>query len=356
MISNLANLPYLGLPGTGTATLAGRTHVFTTEDFGSTGATGMTVFGNPAQPAPNTQPNPYAIINQAQSMLAGTLNQLTSGNIDSALGAVTTQKNQLLAKYNSGNASNEMKTVIQEQVKQLEDYERQLNILKSNSGQLDPQTAYQRSAYIKHGVENLINLSTTTIKAMEAQKAQETQQTSETQGDKPNTLEEKAQKVKEDNIYTRAGEEDLDKATVEAKYYDNIIDKLYESMKGWGTDDKALEEELNKINKDNVVGLMYYWSLKHPEESFMEMFMADADATQKKVYGTRIANAIEEAAKENGVDLTDDEDMKAIKNEMNSWLWINNSVADNYNNLVKKLLAKIDGVEYNFTEYSIFSK
>ena len=365
MISNLsiANAPYLGLPGTGVATLAGRTHVFTTEDFGSSNRTGMTLYGQNGATSIDTgvgatvQPNPYAIINQAQSMLANTLNKLTSGNIDSALGAVITQKNQLISKYNSGNASNELKTVIQEQVKQLEDYERQLNALKTNAGQLDPQTAYQRSVYIKHGVENLINLSTTTIKAMEAQAAQQAQEASEAQGQKPETtLEEKAQKVKEDNIYTKAGEEDADKADVEVKYYDNMVDKLFKAMDGLGTDNKTLEEELNKVNKDNVIPLMYYWNLKHPKESFMEMFMADADGEQKKVYGKRIAEAIEEAAKENGVDLTNDEDMKKIKDEVfNSWIWINNSIADNYNNLVKKLLAT-EGVEYNFTEYSIWPK
>ena len=153
MISNLslANAPYLGLPGTGVANLSGRTHIFTTDDFGSSNSTGMTLFGqngatsyNVASTGTTAQVNPYAVINQAQSMLADTLNKLTSTNIDSALGAVLTQKNQLMAKYNSGNASNELKTVIKEQVKQLEDYEKQLNALKANEGQLDPQTAYQR--------------------------------------------------------------------------------------------------------------------------------------------------------------------------------------------------------------------
>ena len=205
MVTNasIANYPYLGLPGTGISNFGGRTQIFTTDDFGSTNTRpSMTLFGNggiaPANISPEAMAkvNPYSIVNQAQGMLAQVFNPMASSNIDSALGAITTQKNQLIAKYNSGNASNELKSVIKVQVEQLENYERQLNYLKANSGNLDPQTAYQRSCYIKHGVENLINLSTTTIKAMEAQAAQQAQQAQETQqGEKPqeDSLEAKAQ-------------------------------------------------------------------------------------------------------------------------------------------------------------------
>ena len=368
MISNLsiANAPYLGLPGTGVVDLAGRTHIFTNDQFGSTSNGGMTLFGQQGAThigtdytAPAAQPNPFAVVNQAQSMLAEVFNKLTSSNIDSALGALTTQKNQLISKYNSGNVSNELKTVIKEQVDQLENYERQLNYLKANGGNLDPQTAYQRSEYIKHGVTNLINLSTTTIKAMEAQSTQAAQQASETQqGQKPeeDALEAKAQKVKNDNIYTRAGEDDLNPDEVSGKYYDELIKDLYDSMKGIGTDDKKLEESMNKINKNNVIELMFMWNQKYPNESLMEMFMADADSHQKKEFGEKVATALEQAAADLGIDLSNDEDMKAIKKEVhNSWVWINNDVADNYNNIVKKLLAAA-GVEYNYSPYSMFSK
>lgn len=369
MVTNasFANIPYLGLPGTGVTHLGGRTQVFTTSDFGSTSGPNM-IFGNNGaaqigcNPSyANVKVNPYAVVNQAQSMLAEVFNKMASSNIDSAMGGVTTQKNQLISMYNSGSASNELKTVIQEQVRQLEEYERQLNYLKANAGQLDPQTAYQRSEYIKNGVANLINLSTTTIKAMTAQAtqaAQQAQQAQDAQGEKPeeDSLEAKAEKVKNDNIYTRAGEENLDSAEVNNQYYNTMIDNMYNAMKGWGTDDKALEAELDKINKENVIDVIYRWNEKHPEESFMEMFMADADASQKKKYGVRIADAIEAAAKDAGIDLSNDEDMLAIKKEVhNSWFFINNDIADNYNNLVKRLLAGA-GIEYNFTPYSMFSK
>lgn len=371
MVTNLsfANAPYLGLPGTGISNLGGRTQIFTTDSF-PTGNTNpyMTLYGTQGAQTfgcsqPMAQVNPYRVINEAQSMLAGTLNKMTSANIDSALGAVVTQANQLRNKYNNGNVSNEIKTVIAKQVQQLEDLERQLNILKQNNSNLDPQTAYQRSVYLQVSAMNLIDLSSTTIKAMEAQAKGGAQPTNPvnptTPGageDEPKTEEEKAQRVKEDNVHTRAGEEDIDPVQNEKEYYNTMVDNMYDAMKGWGTKDKKLEAELDKINKDTVLPLMLVWNEKHPKESFMEMFMADADSTQKKQYGMRIANALNELAAEAGIDLTNDPDMQKIQSEVfRSWFWINNSVADNYNNIIKKLAAAA-GVEYNYSAYSMFSK
>lgn len=363
MITNgsIANIPYIGALPTTVTNFGGRTQVCVNENpYTPT----MQVFGGQgafnAAPAPRTQPNPYAIINGAQGMLAEVFNKMASSNIDSALGAVTTQKNQLIAKYNSGNASESVKSIIQAHVKELEKYEYQLNYLKSNAGQVDPQTAYQRSEYLKNTVMGIINLGTTTIKGLEVQSSQAAQsasEVSEAQGQKPEdeTIEAKAAKVKEDNIYTRAGEEDLDKDAVNTQYYDQLIEDLHDSMFCWGTKDAKFEAALDKINKENVIELMYIWNQKYPNESFMEAFMADAGPIQKKEYGVKIATALEQAGAELGIDLSKDEDMVAIKKEMDSLFWINNSVADNYNNVVKKLLATA-GVEYNYSPYSMFSK
>lgn len=376
MITNLsfANAPYLGLPGTGISNLGGRTQIFTTDSLtsGNTqpymtlfGSQGGQTYGCQQQSYPVQQAcapvNPYRVINEAQCMLADTLNKMTSANIDSALGAVVTQANQLRNKYNNGNVSNEIKTVIAKQVEQLESLERQLNILKTNNSNLDPQTAYQRSVYLQVSATNLIDLSSTTIKAMEAQAKSVAQATTpvdptdpSANANEPKTDEEKAQKVKEDNVHARAGEDDIDPVQNEKEYYETMTTNLYDAMKGWGTDDKKLEAELDKINKDTVLPLMLVWNDKYPNESFMEMFMADADATQKKQYGMRIANALNELAAEAGIDLSQDPDMQKIQSEVfNSWFWINNSVADNYNNIIKKLAAAA-GIEYNYSEYSMF--
>ncbi len=367
--SSFANAPYLGMPGTGISNLGGRTQIFTTDSF-PTGRTNpsMTLYGaqgycpTPSYQQPMAPVNPYRVINEAQSMLAGTLNKMWSANVDSALSAVVTQANQLRNEYNNGNLSNEIKTVIAKQVEQLEQLERQLNNLKANSANLDPQTAYQRSVYLQSSAMNLIDLSTTTIKAMKAQAAGGTQPTNPTDPtdptapgtDAPKTEEEKAQKVKEDNVHLRAGEEDINPEENQKEYYESMVDKMFKAMDGWGTDDKALEEELDKINKDNVLPLMIVWNQKHPKESFMEMFMADADATQKKQYGMKIAEALKQVAQEAGIDLSNDIDMQKIESEVhNSWVWINNSVADNYNNVIKKLLAAA-GFEYEVKPYSMW--
>lgn len=376
--ATMANAPYIGYLPTGITHLGGRTQVFPLQNFENMNNAGMTLIGtgNPA-PAysvgqnfnPTAGANPYRVIGEAQNIMADTFNGLTSSNIDGALGAVTTQKNQLMQKYNSGNLDNNIKTVIYAHFQQLENLERQLNLLKASSGQLDPQTAYQRSAYLQYSAQNLINLSTTTIQAMEAQATQAAQGAGQAQdaqavdGAQQNpaqndqtSLEQRAQQVRDANIYTRAGQEDVDPQAVNAQYYNDMIDKLYDSMKGVGTDDEAFEEQLNKINKDNVLELMYYWNQKHPNESLMEMFMADADAVQKKQYGMKIAEAIKGAAADLGIDLSQDADMQEIQSEVyDSVFYINNSVADNYNKLIQKLLATAN-IDYQFSTYSIWSK
>ena len=87
----------------------------------------------------------------------------------------------------------------------------------------------------------------------------------------------------------------------------------------------------------------------------MEAFMADAGINQKRDYGRLIQRALRDKATELGMDLTHDKDYKAICKEMNSWFWIDNGVADNYNALIKRIAEK-EGKKYEYEPYSILSK
>jgi hypothetical protein len=51
-----------------------------------------------------------------------------------------------------------------------------------------------------------------------------------------------------------------------------------------------------------------------------------------------------------GVDVS--EDLNKINKEMDSWFWVDNGVADNYNNIIKKLIESKGG-SYEFKPYSM---
>lgn len=85
-----------------------------------------------------------------------------------------------------------------------------------------------------------------------------------------------------------------------------INDGLYDAIKGLGTDNTAFERILLKIDKSNVIEVMNKWDSKYGKkynETFMESFLNDANRRQKKVFGTRIIECMEQRAKDHNVDL-----------------------------------------------------
>lgn len=85
-----------------------------------------------------------------------------------------------------------------------------------------------------------------------------------------------------------------------------ISDGLYDAIKGLGTDNTAFERTLLKIDKSNVIEVMNKWDSKYGKkynETFMESFLNDANRRQKKVFGTRIIECMEQRAKDHNVDL-----------------------------------------------------
>ena len=91
---------------------------------------------------------------------------------------------------------------------------------------------------------------------------------------------------------------------------------------------------------DYVLGWNKYHSAEKGE-SFMEAFMWDADASQKKKYGKQIARALRDKAEKLGVYDQCKEDFAKIDKEMGSWLWISNDVSQNYDNIIKVIAQKM---------------
>ncbi len=84
-----------------------------------------------------------------------------------------------------------------------------------------------------------------------------------------------------------------------------ICDDMFKAIDGLGTDDELFEKTLSRLNKDNIIEVMEKWDEtygKDYNESFMDSFLDDADGIQKKEFGTKIVDMLEQRAKENGLD------------------------------------------------------
>ena len=98
---------------------------------------------------------------------------------------------------------------------------------------------------------------------------------------------------------------------------------------------------------------MLAWEDSHSaeeNESFMTAFMFDADRSQKIKYGKHIRNVLFKKAKELGISNECREDFAKIDKEMNSWIYVDNDVAKNYDNIIKKIAEK-EGRTYNTEKF-----
>lgn len=87
-----------------------------------------------------------------------------------------------------------------------------------------------------------------------------------------------------------------------------ICDDIYKAIDGLGTDDKLFEKTLSRLNKDNIIEVMEHWQESYGnkyKETFFESFLGDADSKQKKEFGTKIIQLLEERADALGLDFTD---------------------------------------------------
>lgn len=347
--ASMAYLPYWNYTPMAATNFGGDLQIFPVDTYQSS-QIGM-AFNNLAQQAWGTagifggyqmtpSVNPAAVIGQASQMAATSLNQMGSQYINQALQTIAGQKSRLQAQLNDKNLKADEKAKIQEQIKQLEEYEKQLNDLKKTSD--DPMKAYQKAAELNAAVTKAVTGQNTTPQSADTQSGSSTStgSTDGTSSSSSTSSTKKKDDKKHDPDYTS---------------YADIIDDLHDSMFRPGTNDELLESSMSKINKDNIIDIMTQWNQAYPGESLMEAFMADAGINQKRDYGRLIQRALRDKATELGMDLTHDKDYKAICKEMNSWFWINNGVADNYNALIKRIAEK-ESKKYEYEPYSILSK
>ena len=336
--ASMAYLPYWGYNPFGVTNFGGDIQIFPVDNY-SQSQIGL-VFNQVAQasgwPAGigggyqmTPQINVPAVVSQASSMAAQSLNQLASQEINTALQTIAGQKAKIQAQLQAKDLKAEDKAKLEAQLKKLEEYEKQINDLKTSG--MDPQSAYLKANELKVAVNNLIagKVEETTNQGNDNSSSSSSSSSSESSSDSS--------------------------SKTEPKTFIPWADAMHDAMWGPGTDNEVFEAGCEEITKDDVIERMIQWNMSNPEESFMEAFMADANCGQKAKYGKHILRALRNKALELGIDLTKDEDYKKCQKEMHSWFYIDNSVADNYNALIQKIAAKM-GYKYEYEPYSMTSK
>lgn len=350
--ASMAYLPYMPYNPFGITNFGGDIQIFPVEPYGQS-QIGL-VFNQVAQMSGwpmglfggyqmTPQINMSSVVSQASAMAAQSLNQLASQEINAALQTIAGQKAKIQAQLQAKDLKDEDKAKLEEQLKKLEEYEKEIEAIKTSG--MDPQSAYLKANELKVAVNNLIAGKTDTtsseVKATDTAKDEKTNDTSDQK-----VKEEKENKGKEQGLKS-------EKLKAETPW----VDAMHDAMWGLGTSE-LFDAGCSDISKDNVIERMVQWNNSYPNESFMEAFMADADYSQKRNYGRIIYRALRDKAQELGIDLTKDKDYQQIQSAMEgnwNWLFIDNGVADNYNAVIKKLAQKM-GYKYNYAPYTMSSK
>ena len=304
--ASMAYLPFMPFNPFGITNFGGDIQIFPVENY-QTSQIGL-AFNQVAQasgwPAGifggysmTPQINMNAVVAQASAMAAQSLNQLASQEINTALQTIAGQK---------------------------------INDLKTSD--MDPQSAYLKANELKVAVNNLI-----AGKPENEEKADKT-------NEKDNEKSEKSPEASSDT--KKQG------SKADPKNFTSWVDAFHDATFKIGTDNEVFDACCEEITKDDVIERMIQWNQSYPGESFMEVFMADADKDQKLRYGRQIQRALRDKAQELGIDLSNNPDYQAITKELNSLLWIDNGVADNFNAVIQKLAAKM-GYKYEYKEYSM---
>lgn len=286
---------------------------------------------------PQIQINPEAVMQQAQALLTPALNNLTSSNINLCINNITSTKARLQAKLQDEKLTDEQRNKVQAILDKLKVQEDKLQEIKTSTD-LDPQTAYQKVSEIEVEVNKIAREAIDLLKGMSSTSTTSTTSTNTT--DETSTPEGTSTSTTSTTSTTQ-GTSKVDDFSTDVKA---AVDQAYDAMYCVGTKDEQLNEVLDLVNKDNVMDLMLAWNKYHSGEkgeSFMTAFMWDADSDQKEKYGKAIVRALRDKAEELGIYDECASDFAAIDKEMNSWLYISNDVAANYDAIIEKIAAKM---------------
>ena len=258
---------------------------------------------------------------------------LAAQTINTNLQTIAMAKQRLNSMLLDDGYTKQQQQVINKLIDRLTEEETKLNDLSAETN-LKPSDLYKKAAAIEKNIRAIIADISKVGAPGEAPK---------TTGGK--TVDENGNTVVEND-------EDGDGLADYATFSDEgllMAEQFYNAVEGPGTDDAAFEEVCKNITPENVIDVMLAYNEMHSAEhgeTFMHAFMYDATRSQKLELGKHIKNALMIRAREAGVLHKCKEDFAAIDRELNSWVYVNNDVYKNYDNIVK-IIAEAEGQPYD---------
>lgn len=134
------------------------------------------------------------------------------------------------------------------------------------------------------------------------------------------------------------------------KEANEICEKLYVAMKGIGTDNKAVDEALARINKDNVLEVMETYINQYSDDMDGETLIESLQNEEWVGWSgrlTKITNGLKDKlaarASEMGLDAEAKSFKAKVSAENNSWFNIDDEVVNNhFNTLLAAMITKRD--------------
>lgn len=337
MFTNLsyANLPYWNqLPMTVT-NYGGDTQVSTIPEYAS-GRIGMTMNQIAQQQFGMSMPS---VQDLTQSYLNPAMNQMANTVIRATQQAIAATKQSLNAALQKKDLKEEDKKKINNLLEQLKKQEEALKELMQST-EMKPEDAFTKAQDIQKEVNKIKTSANELIKAIN-------------NGTSTDSTKTDADATKTDDKTKTDGKDEKQGASVDQAKITSLVDQFYDATYRIGTDDEAFNSVCEQITDENVLDVMLTWKKFHGTEkgeSFMQAFMWDANADQKKTYGKKIARALRDKAVALGIYDKCREDFAAIDKEMNSWFYISNDVAKNYDNIIKEIANK-EGKPYALKDF-----
>lgn len=122
-----------------------------------------------------------------------------------------------------------------------------------------------------------------------------------------------------------------------------LAQELYDSIDGWGTDEKALDNAMKSITKDNVMEVLDAWNKTQAKrfggESLLESIYGDIFWGDDREKYTRILmDALAAKAKDAGVDISSEYDQ--LNKELDAWWRDDDKIYELINTIHKNLGGK----------------
>lgn len=261
-----------------------------------------------SQYAPYQMPDYSINYQQAYNQGANLMRQMNfSSSLSNTSSSITKFKSQIESILNSDNISEDKKTLFREMLEQIKMLEEQLKLVKNMApnGNLDELEKALND--INTDLSDLKNIATEIIQAAEEEAQQLTEELQNSQNNEGT-----GQTGSNEETSSSSSASSENKPTKNPrKEAQDICKDIYVAIKGWGTNEKKLDEAIGKINEDNVIEVMDKWQLDYldskivkGDDSFLESLFDDVGSKRQKKYTKIILDALQKRADNEKIDIS----------------------------------------------------